>query len=843
MSTAKPKRGLPIDAILPEVLDGLRAAGAVVLKADPGAGKTTRVPPAILDAGLAKSADGKPAQIVVLQPRRIAARAAAARISDERGTKLGAEVGYQVRHECCASAQTRILICTEGVFLRRLQSDPLLENVGALVFDEFHERSIDSDLALALARQVRDQVRPDLQLIVMSATLKGEPIAQYLGGCPVIESPGRTYPVDINYLQFEPTAQLVELVADGIEKSLPTTGGHVLAFLPGVGEIRRVEELLDRENVFCLYGDMDLDEQQRVLSPSDQRKIILATNVAETSVTIDGVTCVVDGGMARVNRFDAQLGLNRLELQRISRAAADQRAGRAGRTGPGRCLRLWTERQHKSLSDFESPEIMRVELSETLLQIFAWGERDVQQFPWFEPPPATSIELAMQLLHLLGALHNDTLTEVGKQMARLPLQPRLARLILNCAHRGYLERGALCAALLAERDPFRKKEKDFKPDYHYDSDVVERLAAIEAFAATGTRDHSIGQLSPPAAKQILRAARQLQGLVSSDLGKTEPRVGNAPEEKADEAVMKAVAAAFPDRVCKRRQPNDRRAVMVGGRGVCLSTESGVADSDLFIAVEISDSKQSESLVRQASHVRREWLPASNVITSTDVFYNVERKKVIAVRRVKYCDLVLEEAQTQLPPDIDAGTLLAEGILANVDLAALIDDSAQRYMLRLNFLRESVPELNLPDLGSWAQLLPDWCQGCTGVEDLRADVLIGCIQARLTPPQAMALDADAPERIVLPNGRSFKLDYTQGKTPVLAARIQELFGLTETPRIARGRVPVLLHLLAPNYRVQQITPDLASFWKNTYPEVRKELRSRYPKHAWPENPLVVQPNVR
>lgn len=834
-------KSLPIDAVLPEIVDRLRAAGAVVLRADPGAGKTTRVPPAILDAGLATCADGSPGQIVVLQPRRIAARAAAARISDERGTKLGAEVGYQVRHERCASAETRILICTEGVFLRRLQGDPLLENVGAIVFDEFHERSIDSDLALALARQVREQVRPDLRLIVMSATLKGEPIAQYLGGCPVIESPGRTYPVDVEYLRFEPASSLVELVADGIEKSLPATDGHILAFLPGVGEIRKVEELLvgKNVNVLSLYGDMDLDEQQRVLRPSDQRKIILATNVAETSVTIDGVTCVVDSGMARVNRFDAQLSLNRLELQRISTAAAEQRAGRAGRTGPGRCLRLWTERQHNALADFELPEIMRVELSEVLLQVFAWGERDVRKFPWFEAPSASSVEQAMQLLHLLGALHDDTLTTIGRQMARLPLQPRLARLILDCAHRGFLERGALCAALLSERDPFRKKERA-APHYHYKSDVVERLASIESFAKTGGRDYSIGQLSPFSAKQILRAARQLQGLVSSDVGKTVSRAANA-----DDAVLQALAAAFPDRVCKRRQPNEKRALMVGGRGVCLSEESGVANSDLFVAVEISDSKRSDSLVRQASHVEREWLPTSNVTTSIDVSYNIERKKVIAVRRTKYGDLVLEETQAQLPGDIDVSILLAEGILANCDLSTLIDESAHRYMMRLNFLRESVPELNIPDFGvnPWAELLRDWCQGCVGVDELRADVLIGCIQSRLTPPQMMALDVDAPERVSLPNGRSIKLDYSQGKAPVLAARIQELFGLTETPRVARGRVPVLLHLLAPNYRVQQITPDLASFWKNTYPEVRKELRSRYPKHSWPENPLVVQPNMR
>jgi ATP-dependent helicase HrpB len=516
---------LPVDEVLPAIVDALRGAGAVVLKAPPGAGKTTRVPPAMLDSGLADLAGGRPGQIVLLQPRRVAARAAAARIAEERGGQVGEEIGYQVRFERRASRRTRLLVCTEGIFLRRLQDDPLLEEVAAVIFDEFHERSLDSDLALAMTRRVRDEVRPDLRLVVMSATLAPGPIARFLGGAPMVESLGRVFPVAVEYLKFASSTSIEQDAAEAVRRALADSTGHVLVFLPGVGEIRRTQELLagllagvspeSQVDLLPLYGDLPLDEQQRVVRPSARRKVVLATNVAETSLTIDGVTTVVDSGWARINRLDPYLGLNRLELVRISRASAEQRAGRAGRTAPGRCLRLWTEREQQGLREFEQPEIARVDLSEAALQLLAWGERDVRGFPWFAPPPPAALDTALDLLAKLDAAGPDNLQEfagptpIGRRMARLPLQPRLARLVIEGERLGAGDRAALCAALLSERDPFRRRGPRAKAEHHSDSDVLDRLHALEAFERSGRRDSPVGELFANQAKPILRAAEQI----------------------------------------------------------------------------------------------------------------------------------------------------------------------------------------------------------------------------------------------------------------------------------------------------------------------------------------------
>jgi ATP-dependent helicase HrpB len=860
---------LPIEEVLPELVRQLSSAGAVVLKAEPGAGKTTRVPPAVLDAGLADLSNKRPGQIIVLQPRRVAARAAAARISDERGTELGAEIGYQVRHESRVSKQTRIVVCTEGIFLRRLQDDPLLENTAVVVFDEFHERSLDSDVALALTRLVREQVRPDLRIVVMSATLDAAPVSAYLGGCPSIECPGRTFPIELEYLQFPSNLPVDRLAADGIKQMVPRTSGHLLVFLPGVGEIRQtganIETFAQEHDLAItpLYGEMPLDEQQLVLRPSKKRKLILCTNIAETSLTVDGVTAVVDTGLARINRFDPQFGLNRLELSRISRASATQRAGRAGRTGPGKALRLWTEREQLSLAEFELPEIARVDLSESVLRIIDWGERDLYAFPWYEPPPRTSIEQALSLLDRLDAISDGSITELGRQMVGLPLQPRLARLLLEGVRLGSPDRAALCAALLSERSPFRRTQPRDADErrggasgrpweqvsmHQSDSDVLDRIAALEAFADKSAPPALTGvELSPGAAKFVLRASDQLRRLVS-DYGiggrRAAPADGTGglqPASATDDAILRALAIAFPDRICKRRQPRDKRAVMVGGRGVKLADDSALwDDTELFVAVESVDLDKTDLLVRQASRVERDWLPESHITTSIDVSFDTTRQKVVAMKRTRFCDLILEESIAAIPPDIDPGAVLAEAVAANLDINALVDDDARNYLARIECLRAALPELQLPDFGDnpWLQLLPVWCCGVSSVAELKSNSLVHAIQSRLTHQQTSAIDQEAPERLPLPGGRSVKLQYEAGKPPVLAARIQELFGMAETPRIARGRLPVLVHLLAPNYRVQQITPDLASFWKNTYADVKKELKGRYPKHKWPDDPFKI-----
>lgn len=839
---------LPIDEMLPLIVEHLFARGVIVLKAAPGAGKTTRVPPAMLDGGLAdlpgRSGVG---QIVVLQPRRVAARAAATRISEERGTELGDQIGYQVRFEKRATRNTRILVCTEGLFLRRLQDDPFLESTAAVVFDEFHERSVDSDLALALVRQIRQEIRPDLRIVVMSATLDCAPIARYLGDCPALECPGRLHPVKIEYVQHYTKASTEQLVFDGVKSALSKSSGDVLAFLPGVGEIRQVQSLLQEVSsaqdlaIMPLYGDLPLEEQQRVLKQSPRRKVVLATNVAETSLTIDGITTVVDSGLVRINRLDPQLGLNRLEVTRVSRASAEQRAGRAGRTGPGMCLRLWSEKEQQMFREFELPEIARVELSECLLQLIAWGEQNVRAFPWFEAPPAAVLDRAMQLLQRLDALDgNERITEQGKRMATLPLQPRLARMLLEGQRLGHARQAALCAALLCERDPF-KRTGQFQARHHSDSDVVDRVSAIEDFTDKGFRESIVGELAGPPTKQVIRASEQLMRLISG----TKSESASPGAAHSAETIMRALMVAFPDRVCKRREPRSKRAVMVGGRGVRLGEESAVAEVELFVAVEITDTGQAESIVRQASRVDRSWLPQSQIVTKIDVGYDDSREKVMALKRTRFCDLIVEELPVQMPPDLNSAAVLAEAVAARFDLTCLVDDDSKSYQARIQCLREWLPHLELPDLGTnpWHDLLLDWCTGCTSVNELRSTSLVPVLQTRLSQQQISEIDRLAPERFLLPNGKRVKLLYEAGKQPILAVRIQELFGVRDTPRIAEGAVPLLLHLLAPNYRVQQITPDLASFWKNTYSDVKKELKRRYPKHSWPDDPLTFKPEPK
>jgi ATP-dependent helicase HrpB len=846
---------------LPEVLAKLSAAGAVVLIAAPGAGKTTRVPPAVLDAGMAELEDkgSRPGQIVVLQPRRVAARAAASRIAEERGTRVGEEIGYQVRHERRLSARTRILVCTEGVFLRRLQEDPLLENVAAVIFDEFHERSLDSDLALALVRQVRSELRPDLKLVVMSATLDAEPVSSYLNNCPVVESPGRTYPVNIEYFSSQPKGSLEQSVATGVKQMLGAGSGHVLAFLPGVGEIRRTQELLEpialEEKLLLLplYGDLPLDEQQQVLKECGQRKVVLATNVAETSLTIDGITAVVDSGMARVNRLDPRLGLNRLGLERISKASAEQRAGRAGRTAGGSCLRLWTEREHQGLSAFNSPEIERVDLSECALQLLAWGEKDLRAFAWFEAPLSGSLSRALELLEGLDATQGGSLTDLGRSMALLPLHPRLARLLIDGARAGEAYRAALCAALLSERDPIKRVSSLERGVRHKsESDVLDRLWAIDEYEKHGHRHSLIGELVVGQVKQISRAADQLLrllkelNLVCDEKGVSPSayKVGAAEhpkDDENDEALMKALMGAFLDRVCRRREPGSKRALMVGGRGVRLADECAVSDAELFVAVELLETGQSEASVRQASTIEKSWLPSSHLSGGIDVIYDSTREKVVAYKRTRFCDLIIEEGIAALPPEVDVGEILARALLAcgNLDLASFVDDDSKQFLARINCINDNIPELGLPQFSGepWRDLLSQWCLGLTSLAELKSRSFLPVLQAQLTYRQLCEVDNEAPERLLVPSGNLIKLTYEVGKTPVLAVRIQELFGMNETPRIAGGRQPVLLHLLAPNYRVQQITPDLASFWKNTYGEVKKDLKARYPKHSWPDNPLL------
>jgi ATP-dependent helicase HrpB len=829
---------LPIDPILPDVVAALRRRPCVVVRAPTGAGKTTRLPPALLDAGIA----GK-RRILVLEPRRVAARAAARRIAQERGGRLGDEIGYQVRFDRQYGPRTRILVVTPGVLLRLLQDDPFLESAGAVVFDEFHERGLDSDLALGMVRLLQQTVRPDLRVVVMSATLAVEQLSAYLGDCPVVSSEGRQYPVEVRYeprSEHQPWPAAVALAA---ERLLDRTAGDLLVFLPGMQEIRQTARHLEiaalEHNlaVLPLHGDLPPEQQDAALAPMDRRKIVLATNVAETSVTVEGVVGVVDTGLARTMTFDAGVGLDRLRLTPISRASADQRAGRAGRTRPGVCVRLWSEAAQCGRPEQTEPEVRRVDLAGAVLQLMCLGETDVSRFPWLESPPEATVAQALLLLRRLGAVDDTGATKLGRTLARLPVHPRLARLLVEGPRWGRPERAALTAALLAERDPFLRGLDESPvsagPRHGAVSDVLERVEVLEAFERAGRIDSSLGTLNRGAARFTLRARDQLLRSLRHEIRTRE----SSEYDSADEAVLRSLLAAYPDRLARRRETGSRRGVMVGGRGVRLAPTSGVTESELFLCIDV-DAGRTETLVRQASAVQRDWLPPERLNTAVEVAFDAETERVSARCRVRFEDLVLEEAHTALPDDAETARVLAAAALKQLDrVLPPADSPAGLYRTRVRWLREWMPVLELPPLdeNDLRDLLSWLCVGHRSFAELRAADWLSALQGRLTHIQRQAVECEAPERLLVPSGSRIALRYEPGKAPVLAARIQELFGLQDTPRVAGGRVRVVLHLLAPNHRPQQVTDDLASFWSNTYPQIRKELRGRYPKHAWPEDP--------
>ena len=828
---------LPIDEVLPQIVSALQRSNCAVLRAPPGAGKTTRVPPALLEAGLA---DG--GKILVLQPRRVAARAAAARMSAERGTRLGDEIGFQVRFESKTGPRTRIEVITEGILLRMLLDSPFLPGIAAVIFDEFHERSLSSDLALGMVRQIQQSVRPELRVLVMSATLAAEPIANYLGGCPIIESRGRVFDVEVQYTPHLDKRPIVDLAVMGIEQILPQTAGDVLVFLPGVGEIQQTVKLLhslaERQNIALmeLYGDLPAAEQDRVLAPSDRRKVILSTNVAETSLTIEGVTAVVDSGLARVLLYEERTGLNSLELTPISKASADQRAGRAGRTQNGVCLRLWPAAAQHHRPEFETPEIHRVDLAGVVLQLLSWIEPDIAQFPWFEPPNPRSIERGRELLLRLGAFDGKSITPLGREIASLPVHPRIGRLLAEGRRLGSIERVALAAALLSERDPFLRNPSVAggrrRPGHASQSDLLDRVHSLEEFEQRGITETEVGSIHRDAARIVLRARDQLLRSIG-------PAEAVAANVDADEAVLRAVLAAFPDRVARRREPGSRRGVMVGGRGIKLADQVAVAEAELFVCVDV-EAGASESLVRQASAIERSWLPQALLTAEVQVQFDPQQEKVVALKRTLFDTLVLDEGNAALPSGEEVSAVLAAAAAERFEKVYPADEpEIAGFVERVRCLQAWMPDLQLPriDEHNLRELLGDLCAGCRSLSDVRRAPWLHAIKSRFSYQQLQTIEREAPERIEVPSGSRITVQYEVGRPPILAVRIQEVFGMNETPRIAGGRVPVLLHLLAPNMRVAQVTDDLRSFWATGYALVRKDLRARYPKHAWPEDPTT------
>lgn len=831
---------LPVAGVLARIVSASRR-GAVVVTAPPGSGKTMLVPAAVLD-------DLRPpARVVLLQPRRLAARAVARQIARIRGCDVGSEVGYQVRFDSRIGRDTRLVVETTGIMLRRLLDDITLDGIDAVVLDEFHERTIEMDLVLGLLVRLRRTVRPDLRIVVMSATLDAGPVQRLLGDeCELVSAAGRMFPVDVRFLRHGDRREMVELVASTVPEALRRTHGHVLVFLPGVGEILRCERELaaavERQGhaVMTLFGDLPPEHQDRVLEDVGRRKVILSTNVAETSLTIPGVTAVVDSGLARRQRVSHDAGLPRLELVPISRAAAEQRAGRAGRTEAGICWRLWDESAHARRADAEVPEAIRGDLAGPLLQLVALGE--ARNFPWLDEPPAAAIDGAIRLLRHLGALEPDAagadhITPLGRELAGLPAHPRLGRLLLAGAARGVLRETSIAAALLSERDPFRPARHAGGPRdrviVRTRSDVVDRVAALQAFhAGTDPGDADL-EVHAAGGHAVLRVAEQLYRIV-------EPRSPRAGDPAT--ALMHAVFEAYPDRLARLRAGSQDRATMVGGRGVRLDRGSRVRGEQLFVAIDLDDAG-TEAGVRQASAVEREWLSVeplaeANLRVGEELVFQPSRRQVEARRRTVWMDLILDEFPAAITDDVAAAALLAReaaGHSGRVLPAA--DSAAGRFLARVRWLQAVMPELGLPsfDDAALVAMLPDVCCGLRSLDDIATADWLSRLHAVVGPQRIGDVERLAPQQIELQTGRRHALTYDPVAGPVLAVRIQELFGVPETPRIANGRVPVLLHLLGPNHRPQQVTSDLAGFWQTTYPAVKRELQRRYPKHAWPDDP--------
>jgi ATP-dependent helicase HrpB len=757
---------LPIDAHLDAIAGRVRERRAVVVTAAPGAGKTTRVPPALVEDG----------PVILLQPRRVAARAIARRIAHERDWTIGRQIGWHVRFERQFSKDTRLLVATEGVLTARLQQDPMLADFRTVVIDEFHERSIHADLALALAREAW-RARNDLRIVVMSATLDAGAVAAFLGDCPVIEVPGRTFPLEIQYRTAVP---IEDAVADVRGQSAE---GAVLVFLPGAGEIRRAAERLAPKlarhpiDVLALHGGLDADEQDAAIRPSVRARVILATNLAETTVTVPDVTVVVDTGLHKVARYDPSRAIDSLDTERVSQDAADQRAGRAGRVRAGTVVRLWDARDR--LRPHREPEIARVDLAAVVLDLAAWGAAP-STFEWFEPPPPHAVDAAIELLRRLEAIDAaGRLTPTGDQLVRLPIHPRLGGILLAA---GGSRQAALAAALLSER---------------HAAPPTRGATSCDLFAAV-EREQEL----PP---HVSRVAREI--------GEAFRRAtGESPATRANEAEFRrAVLAGYPDRVARRRSPKGDRLVLASGTGAKLGRESGVHDAEWLVAVDVTagTAPGAEALVRIATRIEREWLQT----TSSEVRHEMTDGVVRAWRADRYDELTLGEQAAPVDPEI------AAEMVASAYIARGASEDDERWLNRRRFagLAEDQP---------LETLVREAARGVTRLADVR-------LRAQLPPELSRRLERDAPEFLSLPAGRRTPLHYRSDGRVVASVKLQHVFGLRETPRIGPRHTPVTFELLAPNGRPAQVTSDLASFWRTGYPVVRRELRARYPKHAWPE----------
>ena len=834
---------LPIDPLLPELLRALAEHPSVVLEAPPGAGKTTRVPLALLDA---EWLAGK--SIMMLEPRRLAARNAALYMASELGEAAGERVGYRVRFDSKVGPKTRIEVVTEGILTRRLQHDPELNGVGLVIFDEFHERNLHSDLALALCLDAQQGLREDLKLLVMSATLDGDRVARLLEA-PVLRSEGRSYPVEHHYLPREPQGRISEVAASAVQRALADESGDILLFLPGAGEIRWTLDLLRQQqacadiDLYPLYGDLPHCEQERAINPSPagRLKVVLTTNIAETSLTIEGVRVVIDSGWQRVPRFEPRSGLTRLETVRVSRASATQRAVRAGRLEPGVCYHLWNETTQTGLVPYNNPEIIDADLAPLALELAQWGVADATSLHWLDVPPAAALNQARQLLQQLGALDAQRrITADGKAMARLPLHPRLAHMLVRADAMG---QGALAcdiAALISERDILRNIRGEGQCDFAL------RVTALRTQRKSGGKGARSYGADVGACRAVEQAAKQWRRLLKLQ-----------PDNSAvtDDEVGALLALAYPDRIARKRGEEGNRYLLANGRGAALFRDC-VASSEFIVVAALdagTNTKAGEGRIFSAAPITLQQLEEqfTDELAWRDEISWDERAQFVTARRVRGLGALILEESKLTTPDSDAITVAMLQGIRQMGLEALPwNEESRQLQARVCSLHHWLPEDDWPDLSDETLLdtldewLSPWLNNISRRDHLKRLDLKAALKALLGWERQQQLETLAPTHLSVPSGSRKKLHYSvDGTPPVLAVKLQELFGLAQTPALAQGRQPVMLHLLSPAQRPIQVTQDLKSFWHNTYPEVKKELKGRYPKHPWPDDPWSAQATAR
>ncbi len=854
-----------------EIADALRAAVAagyrsrVLLKAPTGSGKSTEVPGMLLDEGI----DGR---ILVIEPRRMAARLLAGWVAKQRNTTLGREIGYAVRFDTKHGNDTRIIYLTDGVFQRWIQDDPGLSGVGAVVFDEFHERRLAVDVSLARCLDLQDGARPDLRVVVMSATLETAGLADYLTPVVSLEAGGRTYPVDILY---RPDKAPVNDRRGGPPREIPIwekmitvcreamampDAGNILMFLPGTHEIRKTIDLLENGSVsrgwdvFPLYSSLPPAAQEAAISPGPKPKIIVATNVAETSLTIEGVRTVIDSGLARVSAYEPRRAINTLLIKKISRASAEQRAGRAGRTAPGRAFRLWSQAEHAKRTEFEAPEVHRVDLAEAVLLLKSAGVADVRNFRWFDTPKEDALVRAEHLLHDIGALDaSGNLTEEGAEMAALPLEPRFSRLMLAGHEHGCVAETAFIAAAVQGEGVFTGKHSGVgRKDFIFagdDSDFAGEWRAFESAAEMRFDPKRCGQLGILArgARETAQGFERLRSLAQ--------RFGwdwQAVDFKARrEAVGHAMLASFSDQLAIRFNQGTLACKLVGKRRGKLDEESCVKDAPAFVAAEITEVEAREVIVhlRRATAIDPSWLAGlfpDDLTVADGAAWDEARRRVVARKETRFRDLVLEAKESDQNVNLDqAAEILAAKVLSGELTLKNWDHSVDQWTARLILLGTAMPELEMP---GWcdvdkADAIAQICHGAVSYKEIKEANVWRVLREWLSPAQRSAMDSYCPERIDLPNGQSAKITYVPGKDPFISVRVSHLFGVWETPHIAGGRVPLLVHILTPGQKPWQMTKDLKSFWAGGYAQMKKEIAGRYPRHPWPDNPRDWMPNQR